>query len=140
MKIPNRYGTTTPRKVAKKRKSSARRKYKASQQRTRHVASRHKKINRHTVRSGENLTLIARKYDVTVQQLRKWNRIGRRYVLKPGKRLKVATSGRVHIVRRGENLNSIAKRYSVPVRKLAIANEIANRSLINIGTSLVIPE
>jgi len=40
----------------------------------------------HTVRKGENLALVARKYGVTVSDLRTWNYIGKRGIV-PGKKL-----------------------------------------------------
>lgn len=42
----------------------------------------------HTVRSGENLSSVARKYGVTVAELKTWNYIGRKGVY-PGKKLVV---------------------------------------------------
>jgi membrane-bound lytic murein transglycosylase D len=43
----------------------------------------------HSVRSGENLTVIARRYNVSVTQIRSWNRItGSR--IQPGQRLRVS--------------------------------------------------
>jgi membrane-bound lytic murein transglycosylase D len=46
----------------------------------------------HRVRPGENLTSIARKYNVYVQQLAKWNLIGASDVLRMGQRLMIWTS------------------------------------------------
>lgn len=54
------------------------------------VASR-----RHTVRKGETLGKIALKYDVSVANLRKWNKLSSRSVLQIGQKLKINTAGTV---------------------------------------------
>ncbi len=45
----------------------------------------------HLVRRGENLTVIARRYGLTVGQLRDWNGLGRRSLIKAGQRLRVGS-------------------------------------------------
>jgi membrane-bound lytic murein transglycosylase D len=42
---------------------------------------------RYTVKQGDSLYRIARKYSVSIQDLRKWNRIGKHDYLQPGQRL-----------------------------------------------------
>ena len=49
-------------------------------------------VKYHTVRKGENLTKIARKYGITVGQLRRTNKIGKS--VKPGRKLKIVTTQR----------------------------------------------
>ena len=93
----------------------------------------------HTVRSGESLWSIARRYGVGVEDLRAWNGLGGN-LLQPGQRLKVgrgalvtrqwsaggagdrapaAGAGRpVHTVRTGESLWSIARAHEVTVAQL----------------------
>ena len=55
-----------------------------------YAASRTKRYSRYTVRKGDSLYLIARRFNVTVADLRKWNapRIGK--FIRPGQRLNVA--------------------------------------------------
>ena len=43
----------------------------------------------HRVQRGENLTVIARRYDVSVRQLRAWNGLGSRSLIQAGQRLRV---------------------------------------------------
>lgn len=97
------------------------------------------KVVTHKVKRGENLTLIARKYGVSVNALRRANKMNRKSVLFVGKRLKVPVDN-VHVVRRGENLSLIADKYNVSVRKIVKANNLRQRSLIAAGQSLVIPD
>ncbi|MCB0341894.1 MAG: LysM peptidoglycan-binding domain-containing protein [Pseudobdellovibrionaceae bacterium] len=97
----------------------------------------------HRVRRGENLTLIARKYGMSVSELRSLNGLGRRSMLRVGQKLKVSGEGssslRVHVVRRGENLSLIAQKYGTSVRALAQVNSLENRSRIFAGKKLYIP-
>jgi membrane-bound lytic murein transglycosylase D len=44
----------------------------------------------HQVRRGENLTVIAQRYDVSVRQLRGWNRLGSKSLIVTGQRLRVS--------------------------------------------------
>jgi membrane-bound lytic murein transglycosylase D len=81
----------------------------------------------HRVRSGENLTQIARRYGLSVARLRALNGLSSD-TIRPGQRLRLdgeaqaarATPSRpsTHRVRRGENLTQIARRYGVSVRNL----------------------
>jgi len=43
----------------------------------------------HRVSSGENLTLIARRYGVKISDLRRWNGMGRRSLIKVGEQLRI---------------------------------------------------
>ncbi len=91
----------------------------------------------HVVRRGENLTLIARKYGVTIDALRKLNSLSARSVLRVGQRLILREAdeenksmessnlpGASHLVSRGENLTLIAKRYGTTVAVLKRLNNL----------------
>lgn len=105
----------------------------------------------HIVRSGENLGLIARRYRVSVNQLRTWNNL-RSNTIYPGQRLTVYSSGTpatqagqapvqrsssasYHTVRQGENLGLIAKKYKCSVTDLREWNNISG-SIIRPGQKL----
>lgn len=51
-----------------------------------------KKYLMHSVKQGDTLWNISRKYNVTVSQLKKWNGMGKNYTLKPGMKLKIYKS------------------------------------------------
>lgn len=103
----------------------------------------------HIVRSGENLSIIARKYGLSVSELKRINNIGRRSLIRVGQRLKVSDSPttrtnyrssrkRYHVVRRGDNLTKIAEKYGVTVGQIARTNSIKKRSKLYVGRKLVI--
>ncbi|WP_456425969.1 LysM peptidoglycan-binding domain-containing protein [Rhodocaloribacter sp.] len=90
----------------------------------------------HRVRRGENLTKIAKKYGVTVADLRRWNGL-RGDHLRVGQRLKVkasaASSGKgrwiSYTVKRGDNLTKIAKKYGATTAEVRKWNALRTDAL-----------
>ncbi len=99
----------------------------------------------HVVQWGENLTLIAQRYGVTVQTLMRANKLSSADWVYAGQRLIIPgaggtpSSGATHVVQRGETLAVIAARYGTTVNAIAQANRLSNPSLIYAGQRLVIP-
>jgi len=106
---------------------------------------------RHRVRAGETLGGIARRYRVSVSQLRGWNglrsntiRAGQVLRLRPGTPGKATTrtstvaGSKVHVVRTGDTLSSIARRYRTTIQALRNVNNLA-ASRILAGQRLKIP-
>ncbi|MCB0390578.1 MAG: LysM peptidoglycan-binding domain-containing protein [Bdellovibrionales bacterium] len=96
----------------------------------------------HRVNNGENLSLIANKYGVSLSDLMKWNQLNRRSILRVGQKLRVLSSNKplVHVVGRGENLSLIAQKYQVSISEIAQENSLKNKSHIAVGRRLVIPK
>jgi membrane-bound lytic murein transglycosylase D len=100
----------------------------------------------HRVRSGESLSVIARRYRVSVRDLQRWNNISDPRTLRAGVTITVfhspaepppATSGTVkYIVRRGDSLWSIANKYQVRVADLKSWNSIDESTTIQPGQSI----
>ncbi|AWN21853.1 peptidase M23 [Deinococcus irradiatisoli] len=96
------------------------------------------------VQSGDNLTVIARRYGLTVAQLRAANpQLGNPSALRASATLhlpdahKPATS---HRVRSGENLSGIAAQYHLSLGQLIRANSgLSASKLVQIGKLLYIP-
>lgn len=105
-----------------------------------------KNRNIHIVRSGESLGLIARKYRVYVNQLKRWNSL-RSNTIYPGQKLVVygagssefykktstpimrSTTKSTHVVKNGENLGLIAKKYKCTVTDLKEWNNIKGSTI-----------
>ena len=104
----------------------------------------------HVVRSGENLSRIARKYGTSVARLVALNGMGRRRTIFPKQRLKIrqaeqwtevpGAGQRRHVVRKGETLTAIGLRYGVAVKDLVHSNGLTDPSRVRIGQVLVIPQ
>jgi len=117
----------------------------------------------HRIKSGQNLGLIARKYGVTVAQLRSWNgirgskiRSGQTLVVKPAAKVihtastapkksganqsrGKALAPKMYKVRRGDNLDKIARRQGVSIAQLKRWNQLSG-STIQGGQRLIVSE
>ena len=101
----------------------------------------------HRVRSGDNLTDLARRYGTTVQAIQAANGMGRRTVIRIGEQLSMPGSGgaaatraaTTHRVRQGDTLAAIARRYGTTVRAIQAANDMGRRTVIQVGQRLRIP-
>ena len=120
------------------------------------------KVRYYRVKRGDNLSNIAQKYDVAVDDLKKWNNIRGNNVAY-GKNLKIngveadqkstavakveidkkgiqkdslATStNSIYVVQKGDNLSNIAKKFNVTVAELQDWNKLTTKS-IPLGASL----
>jgi len=96
----------------------------------------------HTVRPGDSLYTIARRYSTTVEDLKRDNGLSSD-TIHPGLQLKVHPGSRGDLrryqVRRGDTLSGIATRHGVSLNALLRANGLGSRSTIYPGQWLVIP-
>jgi len=101
-----------------------------------------------TVRGGDTLSGIARRYNTSYQYLAKINDIANPNIIITGQRLKVPTfrddeindtSHRLYIVKRGNTLTKIVREFNVTIREIVELNDIANPNLIFAGEILRIP-
>ena len=101
----------------------------------------------HRVRRGESLSVIAKRYRVTVRELQRWNNISDPRKLRAGDTITVfhspapqppaAGSGTVkYVVQRGDSLWSIARKYNVKVKELKSWNDMGSSSMIRPGQSI----
>lgn len=94
------------------------------------------------VRRGDSLTVIARRFGTSVDEIRRANRLrGTRIIV--GQNLKIpvratTTANGRYRVRRGDSLESIARKFGVSVRQLRTANAIRGH-LIHPGQTLIVP-
>jgi len=97
------------------------------------------------VRSGDNLWTIAKKFGVSVRNIKKWNNLYSSKI-KIGQVLKVnreggaiSKSSGTYYVKRGDNLTTIARKHSVGLSNLMRLNGLTRRSKIMVGKKLRIP-
>lgn len=99
----------------------------------------------YTVRQGETLSGIARRFGVSVPALAKANDIADPDLVTTGKRLQIpgaatgAQNGFTYVVRSGDTLSTIAWRFGVSVASVVHANRLGSANLLTRGQRLVIP-
>lgn len=95
----------------------------------------------YTVAKGDSLYGIAKKYNLSVDELIKYNNLDSTN-LSVGEQLLIPNIGNLsstYIVKSGDSLYSIAKKYGISVDELKKANGLTTNNL-SIGQTLVIPE
>ncbi|HPC04596.1 MAG TPA: LysM peptidoglycan-binding domain-containing protein [Syntrophales bacterium] len=102
----------------------------------------------HIVRKGDSLTDIARRYDLTVAELLRINRLRDRNRIFVGQEIRIVEKEKpappaavpaVYVVRRGDTLEGIAGRFGVTVRELQKTNDLSSKNRIQAGWKLKIP-
>ncbi len=109
----------------------------------------------HTVKSGESLGLIGKKYGCSVNELMKWNNLSSSKIL-VGQKLRVsgstlASSGSktssgetaryfMYTIQQGDNLWDIANKFEVTVSQIKNLNDLKNASRIKPGQKIKIPK
>ena len=115
------------------------------------------KVRYYRVKRGDNLISIAKKYDVAVEDLKKWNNINGNWVAY-GKNLKInATDAEqkttavakantikdsiktsiasFYVVQKGDNLSAIAKKFNITVADIQEWNKLSSTN-VSLGASL----
>lgn len=107
-----------------------------------------KKSKSYTVKKGDNLTDIADKFGVTVENIKDWNDLEKDVIFE-GQVLKLysskkqttekteKTKNNVHVVKKGETLAHIADKYDVTVAEIKKWNKLKSDEII-VGQKLVI--
>jgi LysM repeat protein len=114
----------------------------------------------HTVRAGESMERIARRFGTSTTQLAKANGLKISSVIHPGQKLKIpgssvvqaptqavtpsratvtsnpAVAGKTHTVRVGDTYSGIAKKYGISIASLAAANPTAKTTALRPGQVL----
>ncbi len=101
----------------------------------------------HRVKQGESLWLIANKYGLSVNELKRLNGLSGRCIIRPGDEILLrdasyeggAREQIVHIVHEGDTLWEIAATYGVRLSDLKRENGLTGTSLIKPGDKITIP-
>jgi len=108
----------------------------------------------HTVKRGETMASIARRYGVSTSALASANGVRNANSLRAGQRLRIPgatrsaaagaakaarASARTYTVRQGDTVSSIARRHGVSVKDLLAANNLSRTGHIRAGQKLRVP-
>lgn len=99
------------------------------------------KVETYTVESGDTISTIAEKFDISVNTLLWANDLSVRSVLKPGDELTILpVTGVAHTVKSGDTLSSIANTYGVDSESIISYNKLASANDLVIGEALIVPD
>ncbi len=99
----------------------------------------------YTVKKGDSLDKIARKYGVSVKSIIKANHLKKPYIIRPGQKLKIPTKKsrirayKIYKVRPGDSLIKIAKKFGVSTKDIIKANRLKKPYRLRAGQKLKIP-
>ncbi|NQE60369.1 LysM peptidoglycan-binding domain-containing protein [Caulobacter sp. RHG1] len=95
----------------------------------------------YTVKSGDTLTAIAKRFDMSVKELADDNDLDSAKPLKLGAKIKgPATSAKAYVVGSGDTLANVGKRFSVTAKDLADENDIRVNASLRNGQRLRLPD
>ncbi|MEK7579997.1 MAG: LysM peptidoglycan-binding domain-containing protein [Patescibacteria group bacterium] len=98
-------------------------------------------IENYIVQSGDTISSIAEKFNITPKTIAWENKLTLNTTLKVGKELKILPiSGLTHKVKSGDNVVKIAKLYRTNPEDIMDFNDLGNESDIFVGDTLIIPE
>jgi len=105
------------------------------------------KTVQHKVEKGQTLYFLSKKYDVSIQDLMRFNpQVGKDMIVKEGMILKIyskptpslnVNNYKYHTVEKGQTLYSLSKLYNISVDDLIYLNQLKNPS-IGIGDKLIV--
>jgi len=109
--------------------------------------------SQYKVRNGDNLWVIARRFQLRSIEIAAWNQISLNELLQPGQILNLSyavedkneasevqsnDSTAFYVVRRGDNMSTIASRFSIDLQMLLLWNELSIDELIFPGKKLLV--
>ena len=104
----------------------------------------------YTVKAGDTISRIARKFQLSQNQLLQINNLPANSLIVPGQKLKLiahavvpasqakANAASVHVVKRGDTVNSIAKKYGISITTVLSINKLSASAIIFPGQRLLI--
>ncbi|MEQ7806148.1 N-acetylmuramoyl-L-alanine amidase [Priestia aryabhattai] len=91
----------------------------------------------YTIQAGDTFYSIAKKYNITVQQLQDANPNVDSTKLQIGQQIVIPTT--IYTIQAGDTFYSIAKKYSITVEELEVANPRVDPTKLQVGQQILIP-
>ena len=98
-------------------------------------------IQTHKVKRGENLSIIAKKYGISIDTICGSNNLRSYDFINEGAVLRIPNKdGILYNMKEGNNLINLAKKYKIPADKILAQNNFANPDFIKPGELVFIPD
>lgn len=99
------------------------------------------KIQTHKVKRGENLSIIAKKYGISIDTICGSNNLRSYDFINEGAVLRIPNKdGILYNMKEGNNLINLAKKYKIPADKILAQNNFSNPDFIKPGELVFIPD
>ncbi len=100
-----------------------------------------KAIVEYEIETGDNLSSIAHKFDITLDTLLWANDLNKNSLIQSAQKLVVPpVSGVIHHIKAGETISELAQKYEGKTADIIAFNELSNEADIFIGDILIIPD
>lgn len=100
-----------------------------------------KVITEYIVESGDNLSSIATKFNISFSTLLWANDLNKYSLIQPGQKLIILpVSGIIYHVKDGDTLSEIAKKYKGKTKKITVFNNLSNEGDIYVGDIIIVPD
>ncbi len=98
----------------------------------------------HFVEAGDTLSAIAEKYQVSLDDLIRWNNIQDPDLITVGQKIQLsghedASGDQTYIVQPGDTVSGIAEKFGLRWVDIGAYNKLENIDLITVGQQLIIP-
>ena len=93
----------------------------------------------YTVKSGESLTSIASRYNLTVASFAELNKLKANASLRVGQKLQVPKLTTTYKVKSGDSLIRLAKQYGISTEELATMNNLKPNAQLQLGQNITVP-
>lgn len=99
-----------------------------------------KEIEEYLVEKGDTLSIIASRFDISLETLLWANDLSRTSLISPGQKLIILpVSGVLHIVREGDTLSEVSQVYQAKKDEIVSFNDLSNQDDIFVGDFLIVP-
>ncbi len=93
----------------------------------------------YTVKSGESLTSISSRYNLTVASFAELNKLKANASLRVGQKLQVPKLTTTYKVKSGDSLIRLAKQYGISTEELATMNNLKPNAQLQLGQNITVP-
>lgn len=94
----------------------------------------------YTVQKGDSYSIIADKFNISINSIIWANGFSKNTVLKPGQSIKIPpVSGLAYTVQPGDTIEKLAETFKAPMDKILAQNKLAPKQELLIGQELIIP-
>jgi len=106
-----------------------------------------KELGFYTVLSGDSISVIAQKFNLSTQEILVANHLNKKDTLKIGQKIKIALPQKMidaistakYVIEKGDSILSISYKFNIDAKKLLIFNHLKSSSIIREGKILSLP-